>query len=194
LSATGKTVPFRLLSGLALSLALHAMLVFVWHIGARPHTADDDSVPERRTLSLRVRPVPPPVAVAATPPPTARATATPRAGSPRPAPKTDVIAMPDPAPDVAAAPDIFSVAPPAAPPTFDHEAARKLARQLASEPDPAKAGTAVGQLPPKELATETKAARAIAGAKRRDCKDGLPGGLLGPLLILMDKKDSGCKW
>jgi hypothetical protein len=37
-------------------------------------------------------------------------------------------------------------------------------------------------------------ARAISSAKRRDCKDGLPGGLLGPLLLLMDKKDSGCKW
>ena len=39
-----------------------------------------------------------------------------------------------------------------------------------------------------------KSARAIAGAKRRDCKDGIPGGLLAPLILLMDKKDSGCKW
>jgi hypothetical protein len=36
--------------------------------------------------------------------------------------------------------------------------------------------------------------RAIGRAKRRDCKDGIPGGLLAPLILLLDKKDSGCKW
>jgi hypothetical protein len=79
-------------------------------------------------------------------------------------------------------------------PRFDHEAARKMARSLAHIRDPAKVGTAIGQFPDKPLETETRAARAIGAAKRRDCKDGLPGGLLGPLLILADKKDSGCKW
>jgi hypothetical protein len=79
-------------------------------------------------------------------------------------------------------------------PRFDREAARKMARSLANIRDPAKEGTAVGQFPEKPLETETRAARAIGAAKRRDCKDGLPGGLLGPLLILADKKDSGCKW
>ena len=69
-----------------------------------------------------------------------------------------------------------------------------MARSLASEPDPAKAGTAVAQLPPKALETQSKAARAIRSAKRRDCKDGIPGGLLAPLILMMDKKDSGCKW
>jgi hypothetical protein len=69
-----------------------------------------------------------------------------------------------------------------------------MARELANEPDPAKAGTALAQLPPKPLATETRAARAISRAKRRDCKDGIPGGLLAPLILALDKKDSGCKW
>jgi len=95
-----------------------------------------------------------------------------------------------------AGPDSFTVrqAPADAAPRFDPDAAKKFAREIASDPDPARAGTAVGQIPPKPLETETKAARAIASAKRRDCKDGLPGGLLGPLFLLMDKKDSGCKW
>lgn len=72
-------------------------------------------------------------------------------------------------------------------PTFDHDAAVRMARQIAAEPDPSGA-------PRKPLQTETRLARAISAAKRRDCKDGLPGGLLGPLIIMLDKKDSGCKW
>ena len=79
-------------------------------------------------------------------------------------------------------------------PRFDPDAARTLARQLAGAPDPARAGTALAQLPPKPLETETKAARAISRARRRDCKDGIPGGLLAPLYLMMDKKDSGCQW
>ena len=37
-------------------------------------------------------------------------------------------------------------------------------------------------------------AKAISKAKRRNCKDGVPGGLLAPLFLAMDKKDHGCKW
>lgn len=108
----------------------------------------------------------------------------------------DLIALPAQAPTVPALPDAFTVAPPSAPaaPRFDPEAARSMARGLANAPDPAKAGTALAQLTPEPLETETRAARAISKAKRRDCKDGIPGGLLAPLLLMMDKKDSGCKW
>lgn len=84
-------------------------------------------------------------------------------------------------------------APPEAP-RFDPDAARKMARSLAHMRDPAKEGTAIGQFPDKPLETESRAARAIGAAKRRDCKDGIPGGLLAPLILLADKKDSGCKW
>lgn len=189
--------------GLALSLAVHALLVFAWHIGT-PHGKPDDTA-MRRTIAVWLRPPPPPP-----PPPPIVAKIQPPAPKPpvkpkpnrsemasRPVPPTKVIAMPEPAPGEKPPPDVFSVAPqvPAdSPPRFDREAALRTARKVANEPDPAKAGTAVGQIPPKELATETKAARAISQAKRADCKDGLPGGLLGPLLILLDKKDSGCKW
>jgi hypothetical protein len=104
--------------------------------------------------------------------------------------------LPAPPPSAAPAqPDAFTVEPaePSAP-RFDADAARRMARELANAPDPAKAGTVAAQLPPKPLATDTRAARAISQAKRRDCKDGIPGGLLAPLYLMMDKKDSGCKW
>ena len=192
--------PFRLLAGLALSIAVHALLVFAWRLGAV--TPQVDQEPARRAIAvwLRPPPPPPPVAEALTPPPTApkprRPATRTAAARPRPAPSTELIAIPDPTPGKTEPPDVFSVAPAEdkAAPRFDLEAAKNTARKVASERDPAKAGTALAQFPEKELASETKAARAIAQAKRRDCKDGLPGGLLGPLLILLDKKDSGCKW
>jgi len=58
-------------------------------------------------------------------------------------------------------------APPAPAPVFDLDAARGMARRLA---------------------------RGIGAARRAHCKDGVPGGLLAPLYLMMDKKDSGCKW
>jgi hypothetical protein len=87
-----------------------------------------------------------------------------------------------------------STEPVPAAPHFDRDAARQFARRIASERDPAKVDTAVGQFPEKALQTESRAERAIGSAKRRDCKDGIPGGLLAPFILLLDKKDSGCKW
>ena len=78
---------------------------------------------------------------------------------------------------------------------FDMEAARKTARKMAGERDPSKVGTAVGQIPDKPLQTETQLARDIAQGKRGDCRTAYAGaGLLAPVLMLLDKKDSGCKW
>jgi hypothetical protein len=198
---TARGRPFRLFAGLALSIAVHALLVFAWRLGAV--TPQIDQEPVRRAIAVWLRPPPPPpppLAEAVIPPPSApkpRRPATRTADArPRPAPSTELIAIPDPTPGKTESPDVFSVAPAEdkAAPRFDLEAAKSTARKVASERDPAKAGTALAQFPDKELATESKAARAIAQAKRRDCKDGLPGGLLGPLFLLLDKKDSGCKW
>jgi hypothetical protein len=196
---TARGRPFRLFAGLALSIAVHAMLVFAWRLGAV--TPQIDQEPARRAIAVWLRPPPPPpVAEELTPPPPPSKPRRPvtrtAAAHPRSAPSTELIAIPDPTPGKTEPPDVFSVAPAEdkAAPRFDLEAAKSTARKVASERDPAKAGTALAQFPDKELATETKAARAIAQAKRRDCKDGLPGGLLGPLLLLLDKKDSGCKW
>jgi hypothetical protein len=185
--------PSRLMAGLVLSVLLHAALLFAWRQGRPAQGPSHTAAPSSITVWLRPPPPPPQKAEPALPakpggPPAA-------AARPKRRAPPNVIALPPLAPAAPASPDAFTVEPPApAMPRFDPEAARRMARQLANEPDPAKAGTAVAQLPPKPLATETKAARAIARAKRRDCKDGIPGGLLAPLYLMMDKKDSGCKW
>lgn len=197
----GKPPRYRLAVGLAVSLALHAALLFAYrHQMAR---APADDVPVSRTIAVWLRPAPPPPGQ---PEPARRARPKARlepakpAGEParrKQARPSELLALPDPSPGQAEPPDVFSVAPSAEPGTgkrFDRAAALQLARDMADDPDPARDGTAVGQIPPKPYATQTKMARAISSARRRDCKDGLPGGLLGPLLLLMDKKDSGCKW
>lgn len=203
LAATGveagageRRMTWRIATGIAVSLAVHALLLSSWRGGGRP--ADAPPAPPR-PLSIRVQAPPPPprVETPAPPPPPLAAGRPARAPAPRkPRP---VIAVP---PDTAApaAPDPFVVeqAPEAPPPTdtprFDLDAARRTARTLANIRDPAREGTAVAQFPEKPLETESRAARAIGAAKRRNCKDGVPGGLLAPLLLLADKKDSGCKW
>ncbi|MDB5936558.1 MAG: hypothetical protein JWQ01_3902 [Massilia sp.] len=185
--------PSRFMLGLALSFALHAALLFAWRQGAPPGQAPNIVRPP---LTVWLRPPPPPPKAEPAPAaPSAAKSAPVRAAPPKRRAAPNVIALPQEATAAAPAADAFTVEPPTPDaPHFDREAARKLARQMANEPDPAKAGTALAQLPRKELAEETKAARAIGRAKRGDCKDGIPGGLLAPLLLLMDKKDSGCKW
>jgi hypothetical protein len=185
--------PSYLMVGLVLSLLLHAALLFAWHQGRPPPSRAD--IPSSRSIAVWLRPPPPPppkAEPALTKPSPAAPTA---AARPKRRAPPNVIALPPQSPAAPATPDAFTVEPPTpAVPRFDPEAARRMARQLANEPDPAKAGTAVAQLPPKPLETETRAARAISRAARRDCKDGIPGGLLAPLYLMMDKKDSGCKW
>ena len=183
----------RILAAVAVSLAVHALVLSLQRDQARR------AMEEPRPIAVRLRPPPPP------PPPVPRVE---QAPAPAPAPRPPRRARQDKPPPVIAVdpapapsePDPFTVqqAPEPAPepetPRFDREAARKMARSLANIRDPAKEGTAIGQFPEPPLETESRAARAIGAAKRRHCKDGLPGGLLGPLLILADKKDSGCKW
>jgi hypothetical protein len=191
--------PNRIAAAVAISLAIHAVLLFAYRHSAPPPVPVASKASPPLTVRLRA---PEPVVIPT--PSTATAEARParpeksgeskatRQKSPAPA---DVIAMPENAPDTSAPTPTFTVEPPAgATPRFDPDAARRTAREIASEPDPARAGTAVGQIAPKPLASETRAARAIASAARRNCKDGVPGGLLAPLILMMDKKDSGCKW
>jgi hypothetical protein len=187
----------RVVLAIAVSLAVHALI-----LSMQRRDVQRAPVQEPRPLAVRLRPPPP-----APPAPRVEEAPVP-VPAPRPAPRPPRHAQPDtPKPVIAvdpapapSQPDPFTVqqAPQAAEepetPHFDHEAARKMARSLAHIRDPAKVGTAIGQFPDKPLETETRAARAIGAAKRRDCKDGVPGGLLAPLLLLADKKDSGCKW
>jgi hypothetical protein len=188
----------RIAAGIALSLAAHALFLATYRQPATPLPA---APPER--LTVRLRPTPPPAPAVVKP---AEAPPVPRAQ--RPARKTrPVIAV---APEqrqstsetYAVAPAPETPAPPSAPvttaPHFDVDAARSMARGMATkllgEPDPDKVGTALERLPKPPLQTESKFERAIKSAKRPDCKDGVPGGLLAPIFLAMDKKDSGCKW
>jgi hypothetical protein len=186
----------RVAACVAISLAVHALLLSIYR---QPQPAALPAAPgEPLTVRLQAAPATPPAAEPAKPAAQPKAT-------PRPAPRAQararaprrIIAVP---PQPAASDDKpFAVESPpatdAAPaPRFDLDAARGVARRVANEPDPAKAGTALERLPPKPLETETKLERAIKGAKRPNCKDGVPGGLLAPLFLMMDKKDSGCKW
>lgn len=198
----------RVAAGIAISLALHALLL---SIQRQPQPVPTLAPPEPLTLRLRPAAPPSPSPPLSLPAPEPEAQALPRPPAPKPPtkqahpthPPRSVIALPpatrqsteetfavDPPP--AAAPQ--EAAPSSAAPALDIKAARSLAHRLAREPDPTKAGTALERLPPPPLQTESKAARAIGAAKRANCKDGIPGGLLAPLYLMMDKKDSGCKW
>ena len=194
----------RIAIGVAVSLAVHALIL----LGYR-HTPFEvtESAPLASTvISVTLAPPPPPpppksvVALPAPARPSASARATAPATAPaaprtvRPAPPQAVIAVPE---STRAAPEPFVVqqdemAEPAT--KFDMDAARQVARANAHLRDPSKEGTALAQFAEPALQTESALARGIREAKRPNCKDGLPGGLLAPLYLLMDKKDSGCKW
>jgi hypothetical protein len=182
----------RVAACVAVSLAMHGLLLSIYR---QPQPAAVPAVASGPlTVRLQAAPETPPVAEPVQPAVQPKA-----AAKPAPHPRTPhrIIAVP---PQPAASehkPFAADTPPPAdtAPaPHFDLEAARGVARRVANEPDPAKVGTALERLPPKPLETETKLERGVKEAKRPLCKDGVPGGLLAPLYLMMDKKDSGCKW
>ena len=182
----------RLLLGIGVSLAVHLLFVLGYRgLGpVRSVFAPDEPTPITVTIRPPAPPPPePPRAVA--PPPRPASTAPAR--TVRTAPPKRVIAVP-----ATSAPDPFLVqqpdTPPEETPQFDMDAARRIARQNAHLRDPGMEGTALAQFPEAPLQTESKLARGISRAKRANCKDGIPGGLLAPIYLMMDKKDSGCKW
>ena len=204
--STGRAAPdrrqaARIAAGVAASIALHVLLLAAYR---QPPSPPPAAPPDSLTVRLRAAPPPVPVPDVDTPAPRAEPAPAPARKAPRGAParrpSPAVIAV-DPALRQSDA-DSHSVdpapaepqAPAAESPRFDLDAARRTARSVANEPDPARAGTALERLPPPALQTENKFERAIKSAKRRNCKDGVPGGLLAPLFLAMDKKDSGCKW
>ena len=185
----------RVVIGITVSLAVHALFLLAYR---DTNFKTMQIVPDEPTVMsvLLAPPAPPPPPpeppVARTTPSTPRAPAAPRAA--RPAPPQAVIVVPhssQPEPDPFVVQQEETTEPA---PKFDMNAAREVARANAHLRDPSKEGTAVGQFPEPALQTETRLARGIARAKRADCKDGIPGGLLAPIYLLMDKKDSGCKW
>jgi len=89
-------------------------------------------------------------------------------------------------------------APVPAPKKFDLDAARATARVVGVQDAPNADDAPLARLKKQQLAdqfqSESKLARGMSAAKRGDCKDGLPGGLLAPLIMLTQKKGTGCKW
>jgi hypothetical protein len=187
----------RVAAGIAISLAAHALLLAMYR---QPQSsALPAAAREPLTVRLQAAPAKPPVAEPLRSSPQPEVQAKPA----RPRAPRRIIAVPtqpetpeDKTFTVDAPPPVVSAPAPVpnAEPRFNLDAARSTARRVANEPDPAKAGTALERLPPPPLQTESKLERGIKGARRPDCKDGVPGGLLAPIFLAMEKKDSGCKW
>jgi hypothetical protein len=188
----------RIAACIALSLAAHALLLAVYR---QPAPTLSATPPER--LTIRLQPAPPPAQIKpAAAPPIPRVQPEKHAKKTRPViavepekrQSTEETYAVKPAPETPETP----ATPATTAPHFDVDAARSMARGMATkllaEPDPDKVGTALERLPKPSLQTESKFERAIKSAKRPDCKDGVPGGLLAPIFLAMDKKDSGCKW
>ena len=206
-SGGGQPMPNRrgIALGIAVSLLLHGALITLWrHV--QP-SVPQDTAPRVESIAVWIRPLaakppPPPVEVIkpkrepkpVSKPKLATARETPAAATaPAASPQAITVVPASPATPTASA-DTFRQETPETP-KFDMEAARKTARKMAGERDPSKVGTAVGQIPDKPLQTETQLARDIAQGKRGDCRTAYAGaGLLAPVLMLLDKKDSGCKW
>lgn len=193
--------------GIAVSLLLHLLLIFAYRLAVLKAPATPELPQKTMTVWLRAAPPPAPEPVPPRTEPPQKIVKV----QPDRAPKPTIRKREDTSPAVAAQapapPQAITLAPPAGEPAdplhpelqpkkFDMNAALRTARKVANEPDPARAGLPVAQLDQHPLypeRTETQLARDMAGAKRSDCKN-TPGGLLAPLIWLMDKKDSGCKW
>ena len=203
-SGGGQPMPNRrgIALGVGVSLLLHGALIYLWRHVQPP--VPPDTAPRVESIAVWIRPL-----AAKPPPPPVEVVKPKREPKPiskqkhaavreTPAAATTPVASPQAITVVpatpAVSPDTFRQETPETP-KFDMEAARRTARKMAGERDPSKVGTAVGQIPDKPLQTESQLARDIAQGKRGDCRTAYSGaGLLAPVLMLLDKKDSGCKW
>lgn len=189
----------RFLAGVGVSVTVHILLMLAYRTTG---PAPVPPVPEPPSF-ITVRIAPPLPAPPGAEPAARQRSAAPAARSARNERKSAqqaVIAVPV-SPEQEDAPAAFTVQqadePASAPgeaPQFDMNVARQTARQLAGQTKLGREGHANAQFPDPPLETESKLGKAISRAKRRNCKDGIPGGLLAPLFLAMDKKDHGCKW
>ncbi|HEX8601009.1 MAG TPA: hypothetical protein VF774_00050 [Pseudoduganella sp.] len=88
-------------------------------------------------------------------------------------------------------------APAGSAPSFDRDAARAAARSMANDLNPSTNWAAEKLNKGKEWkeTKEERLGRNVGNSARGDCRSAYAGaGLLAPLVMLMDKKDSGCKW
>jgi hypothetical protein len=192
--------------GILVSLVLHAVLIFGYRLAA-PTPAPD--LPPNRTMTVWLRPLAPPARPAIAEPaklePATPLTPRPLRQRPAVARTTAPASAPAPAqPQTATAAAITPTAEPYDPlraditPSFDMEAARKAARRVATEKDTMRADSLAKRLEDHPLYPEdkeTQLQKGVARAQRADCRTSAAGaGILAPLVWLLDKKDSGCKW
>ena len=184
--------------GLAASVLLHVLLLAVWRT---PSVAPQQEA-RRWTEPLTVRLLPPPPKPVSTPvakpilreEPADRPKATPRR------PDRPVMTAP---PQGEPAPITAVPAPPPdwekdSAPRFDLDAARSAARGMANDlkvPGKNWAAEKLNEGKEWQATRDEKLGGQVAGAARPDCRTAHAGaGLLAPLYMLMDKKDSGCKF
>lgn len=175
-----RTPRWHIVFGIVISLLLHVAALLYLRLPAPQVVAD----PRTWLTQVEVRIVPPPPVAQAEPRPEAAATPGRTVAATRPRPRRQA---PQPASPAATAGTLVLLpGDPAPGQAFDREAAKAAARDIAGELD---------TTPLKARATrDDQLARQIQNAARPHCKDGIPGGLLAPLYLLMEKKDSGCKW
>ena len=181
-----QTPRWRIAVGIVISLLLHAAAVVFLRLPEPRNVIDSRNWMTQ--VEVRIVPPPPEPAPEVERKPERIAVAEPRRQPRRIQPRRD--ASKDEA-DQAVQPArestlVLRSSEPAAATHFDREAAKAAARDIAGELESA---------PLKMRETrDAKLARQIQNAARPNCKDGIPGGLLAPLYLMMDKKDSGCKW
>jgi hypothetical protein len=209
-----------LLPGVAVSLLLHAVLIAMFIAPKRPEPQADArrmmvwlTLPAKPATPLQ--PVKPPPAVAAVRQPRAEPVQRPQQQPRSVQPETVAAAQPQtqappPTQPLSQAPtqaevqlpaDPFAAAPAASPGNFDVNAAMKSARKLATAKS-TKGDPPVAQIYDKPLyglPSDTPLGSSVARTARGDCKSVAAGtGILAliivPVMILTDKKDSGCKW
>ena len=188
-----RTPGWRIAAGIVISLLLHAAALVFLRLPAPRNVAD----PRTWLTQVEVRIVPPPPAPLPPPEPLVETMIEPQA-APKP-PRTAArqrdrqkrheareVARQQARQPAREGTLILRPAEPGPAQPFDREAAKAAARDIAGEL----------AAPPGKLreTRDEKLARQIQNAARPDCKDGIPGGLLAPLYLMMDKKDSGCKW
>ncbi|GGX73963.1 hypothetical protein GJV26_14155 [Massilia dura] len=203
----------RLVAGVAISFVLHVLLLAMLRTPSVPPMPSHE--PRwAQPLTVRIlpppKPMPEPVAIVEPPagpakpvkqaarPASITPSASARVAAGRPEPERAEL-------DTASPPAMTMVpAQPAEPapaegvPDFDPDAARGAARKMANNLEPPPMNWAAAKLNKGKEWKETKEqrfGRNVANATRGDCRTAYAGaGLLAPLIMLADKKDSGCKW
>lgn len=191
-----------LVAGIAVSILLHVLLLAMLRAPSAP-PAQPDARRWTQPLTIRIVPPPPPPepvtrAEPPKPPVAKRDKPVTRPAPARAAPGRTESDKAERTEMTVVSPKPAEAAPSDSAPTFDPDAARAAARAMANDLD-TPSGNWVGEKLKKEKerqeTRDERLGRNIAGSARPDCKTAYAGaGLLAPLIMLMDKKDSGCKF